>query len=233
MLGVGFSSCDKEEPLTVDVENTAGDLESQIGNLKNVSTLKISGPLNGDDIHYLRGILASESCKVSTLDLSDASIVEGGMPYCTTWTSISDTTTYHYTSKDEIGYLMFFNCTSLTEINLPSSLIEIGESAFYGCSSLAEINIPDSVTAMGISTFSHCRSLYTVAIGSGMKTIGNFAFIDCDRLHRVYCYATTPPSIGSDTFDKTNIVLYVPKGSLEAYKASSWGKRLTNIHEMN
>ena len=43
----------------------------------------------------------------------------------------------------------FEDCTALTKVTLPDTLVEIGNTAFYNCSSLTEITLPDSVKALG------------------------------------------------------------------------------------
>ena len=52
-----------------------------------------------------------------------------------------------------IGYLAFYECTSLESITIPDSVTSIGDSAFSGCTSLDSITIPDSVTRIGYSPF--------------------------------------------------------------------------------
>ncbi len=61
-----------------------------------------------------------------------------------------------------IGSSAFYDCTSLTTIEIPDSVTTIGSYAFYGCTSLTTIEIPDSVTTIGSSAFSGCTSLTTV-----------------------------------------------------------------------
>ena len=61
-----------------------------------------------------------------------------------------------------IGDSAFYNCSSLTTINLPSSLKSIGDSAFAGCSVLTEITIPENVTKIGASAFANCTKLSSV-----------------------------------------------------------------------
>ena len=63
-----------------------------------------------------------------------------------------------------IEYYAFRNCSSLTSINIPSSVTSIGGGAFYDCSSLTSINIPSSVTFIGVNAFSGCSSLTALTV---------------------------------------------------------------------
>ena len=58
----------------------------------------------------------------------------------------------------------FYNCSSLTRIEIPSGVTSIGGSAFRSCSSLTRIEIPSSVTSIGILAFENCRKLTAVYI---------------------------------------------------------------------
>lgn len=49
--------------------------------------------------------------------------------------------------------LTFSNCTSLSKILIPSSVIEIQNHAFDGCTSLTELYIPPSVKKTGLFSF--------------------------------------------------------------------------------
>ena len=94
----------------------------------------------------------------------------------------------------------FSGCSSLTSVNIPSSVTEIGESAFECCTSLTSVNIPSSVTEIGGSTFSGCSSLTSVNIPSSVTVIRNHAFSSCTSLTSV----NIPSSviyIGYNAFD--------------------------------
>ena len=66
-------------------------------------------------------------------------------------------------------------CTSLTSVNIPSSVIEIGESAFSGCSSLTNVSIPNKVTTIHNNAFSSC-DLREVVLPNTVTRIGQVAF---------------------------------------------------------
>ena len=84
-----------------------------------------------------------------------------------------------------IGSEAFYNCSSLTSVTIPNSVISIGDSAFYNCSSLASVTIPNSVTSIGYEVFYNCSSLTSVTIPNSVTSIGDYAFYDCSSLTSV------------------------------------------------
>ena len=98
-----------------------------------------------------------------------------------------------------IGDNAFQNCYSLTAINIPDGVTSIGNCAFWNCYSLTAINIPDGVTSIGDGTFWNCYSLTAINIPDGVTSIDSGAF--------AYCYSLTAinipdgvASIGDITF---------------------------------
>ena len=103
----------------------------------------------------------------------------------------------------EIQSEVFKYCTSLTSINIPSSVTDIGSNSFEGCFSLKSVNIPSSVT-----------------------WIGHNSFKDCNSLRSIYIYAKDTPDTQNDAFegcDSKNCTVYVPNGTYDAYLASEFG----------
>ena len=161
----------------------AGTLPNKIGSSKKnlVTNLKIIGEINGTDLRFIREMAGCDvegyrtSGNLSVLDLSEARFVAGGDSY------------YYscYTSNDILGQYAFENCSSLTSVNIPSSVTEIGRNAFGGCYSLASVKIPSSVTEIGVYAFTHCSSLTSVNIPSSVTEIGQYAFENCSSLSSV------------------------------------------------
>ena len=83
-----------------------------------------------------------------------------------------------------IGDSAFFDCRSLTSVNIPNSVTEIGEDAFFGCRGLTSVNIPNSVTKIGNSAFRGCRGLTFVNIPNSVTEIGEDTFFGCRGLTR-------------------------------------------------
>ena len=99
----------------------------------------------------------------------------------------------------------FWGCSSLTSINIPSSVTSIGKFAFSGCSSLTSINIPSSVTSIGEYAFNGCSSLTSINIPNSVTSIGGSAFSDCSAL-KVVLLQSDRIEFGSDVFRRnTNI----------------------------
>ena len=168
---------------------------------------------------------------------------------CTSLTSITIPS-----SVTSIGNSAFYSCSTLTSIDIPSSVTSIGNGAFSNCSSLTSIIIPsgvthitsdvfyesrnltsvtigDYVTYIGQYAFDSCTSLMSITIPSGVTLIDDAAFRYCSSLTNITVLATTPPTLGSQVFvDTNNCPIYVPSGSVNAYKsASGWSDYASRI----
>ena len=106
----------------------------------------------------------------------------------------------------------FKDCSGLTSVTIPNSVIYIGYSAFSGCSSLTSITIPDSVTSIANSTFSGCSGLLSVTIGNFVTSISQWAFADCSGLTSI-TIPNSVTSIGRQAFYRCSGLLSVTIGS--------------------
>ena len=160
-------------------------------------------------------------------------IEERAFSGCTALTSID-----FPSSVTTIGASAFSGCTALESVNLPANLQTIEDKTFSGCAAITNIDIPDNVTTIGASAFSGCTALTRLYIPESVSTI-EAAFTSCNNITEIYSNSTTPAIIRTNTFTGTvrsNATLYIPTGSLSAYKAAStrltWGK-FSNIVEMD
>ena len=128
----------------------------------------------------------------------------------------------------------FKNCSSLENIEIPSSVTSIGGAAFSGCRSLVSIEIPSSVTSIGGFAFQDCSLLETVTFeeGSQLTSIGNTAFVDCSQLASIEIPSSVT-SIGSSAFNRcsnlTSVTFADPNGWW--YASSSTATSGTSIIE--
>ena len=156
----------------------AGTMKKLLGSdYLNITSLKVIGPINGTDIYYLRKMF--NSGKLTTLDLSEARIVEGG-DYYYKWDNYTNEKLY--TSDNVIGDYMFAYCNNLQSICLPNTVNLIDVAAFDACSSLTSIIIPDNVTSIGNNAFRNCSSLTSVVTSNNLISIGEYAFQNCSAL---------------------------------------------------
>lgn len=137
---------------------------------------------------------------------------------------------------EEISANMMVNgCSSLSEINLPSTLKMIsGSGAFEGataltsiefpkdvafsdtitgvfedCTSLTSVSLPASVTKIPSHMFDGCTSLMSVTALSEIESIGDGAFRNCSSLTGID-FPGTLTSIGSSAFQGCASLVSVP-----------------------
>lgn len=130
-------------------------------------------------------------------------------------------------STDQWGDPQIFE---IKQINLPDGLTHIGTRAFHEAA-VTHIVIPNSVQTIGAKAFAS-TDLMDITIGEGCSRIGDEAFGSYD-IDRILCYAAIPPALGSYPFyysgNTPSFSVYVPKTSVDAYKAASGWKEYNII----
>lgn len=127
----------------------------------------------------------------------------------------------------------FYGAKGIVNVTLPSSLKVLGDQTFANCEGIVELTIPEGVVSLGSALFS-CKNITKLSLPSTLEKVTNSsAFYGLSKLTELTSNAVVPPvcksATGSDMTtlfssyaDKTT--LYVPKASVEDYKASPvWG----------
>lgn len=96
------------------------------------------------------------------------------------------------------------------------------------------LTIPEGITEIGWQAFLGCNRFDSISLPSTLKTIGNSAFYCYNdkpsTLSAVRCAAVEPPTCGDMVFgtrfngtdgNSRDIPLWVPKGSVQAYRANT------------
>ena len=209
---------------------TADDLvgASKIGSYAFYSCSRLTSVTIGNDITSI-GQSAFSGCSgltSVTIGNSVTSIGERAFYDCVSLTSVTLPNSTRGISANAFSY-----CTSLISVTIPYGVTSIGNYAFAQCNGLTSVTIPDSVTIIGDSAFSGCSGMTTTTIGNGVKSIGASAFISCTGLTSVTLTASNPPFLRDRAFDGTNnCPIYVPAGSVDAYKsATNWSALASRI----
>lgn len=195
MLCLGFSKVQADdsglitEQVKINVVK-AGTLCDRIkSDLKyKITSLKLSGELNIDDIQYIREMAGcyydTKGSKydghLEELDLKDASFVSSDH-------SIQVYGSYSYYdaySGDEksVGDYTFGYLPSLRKIILPDNVASIGNCAFRYCSNLISVKLPTGLTSIGSQAFEYCTGLTSLELPTGLTSIHTNAFCWCTNL---------------------------------------------------
>ena len=76
---------------------------------------------------------------------------------------------------------LFFGCTALADVRIPSDLAEIPSQAFSGCVSLEQVELPEGLTEIGDRAFLE-SGLTSVSLPAGLESLGGNAFENCPSL---------------------------------------------------
>ncbi len=201
------------EQKTVNL-TAAGQLSSQIvANEKySITELTVIGPLNGADLAFIRDMAGKDAEGENTegqlkiLDLSEATIVDGGIYY----TNMQ--TTKEYTADaNVIGDYMFCNL-NLTQVALPASTEKLGYRAFYNCPYLTTVTGTETVTNLSDAVFESCSVLDGVVLNAELTMIPNALFKRCSALNN-FAFPATITTIGEEAFYNCKLTsLNFPEG---------------------
>ena len=245
MSGVGLRSYAQNYQKNIYLA-TAGTLSDYISESEKymITELTLSGELNIRDFTLIRDMCGyyggkKTNGKLKVLDLSNVKIVGTDVFYYydTVIDKDGDEETIFMRGEDD-NLPEFKKCYMLEILTLPNSIKSI--SSFENCSALTSINIPSSVISLKDDTFKDCNNLENVIVtvkdyssfcnneiiggikkpvtlidneGNEIKnyvipdevtSIGNNAFNSCRGLE-VLTIGNKVTSIGDNAFDNTNI----------------------------
>ncbi len=131
---------------------------------------------------------------------------------------------------EDIDLGVFEHCSHLESAVILAPLTKIPGHLFYLCSALKSVQLPDGLKTIADNAFYECTSLESVTIPSTV-TVMDESFNECSGLQTITCKAVNPPTGHNRVFYNVpkDIPVYVPAGSVSAYRDhNKWGE-FTNI----
>ena len=221
MLCLGFSKvlADDSGLITEQVKINvveAGTLCDRIkSDLKyKITSLKLSGKLNIDDILYIREMAGcyydTKGSKydghLEDLDISDVTLIGTDKDvdvYFYTTTNGSTPTGGSFSADlrtpQTLGNGLFAYLPMLRSVILPKKVQAIGFETFLMCSQLTSVTLPSDLTAIWGYAFSGCTSLHSMQFPSSLTSINACAFQDCTSLVSLQ-FPSGLTSIGHNAF---------------------------------
>ncbi len=133
----------------------------------------------------------------------------------------------------EVPASFLYGCMKLKEVRNLVKVKKINDKAFSGCSSLEYIDLPEGLDSIKASAFNYCSGLKKFIFPSTVSFLGGQSCVGWKSIESIYCKALVPPECESP-FDRStyNAKLYVPKGSLQAYKTHPVWKNFNGFEEL-
>lgn len=172
------------------------DLSSNHFEMMQGSLFKNNKLLTSAKVNYATYAMFEGCSALKTLILNNDYINGSLCKGCISLTSVTSNTSFSYVGEEafynctslttinlrnvnEIWSRAFYNCTSLTSVDL-SSLVELQDSAFYN-TGLTEANLIN-VENISAYAFANNANLTKVTLGENLEFLGSYAFSGCSKL---------------------------------------------------
>ena len=153
-------------------------------------------------------------------DVDDSATKETTVTFTVTDNGSSDTPTVSLSDDEGVSGNVEIPET-VTHNGVEYKVTEISEGAFQNNTGLTDVSIPASITSIGANAFAGCTNLKSITVYN--TTPINLSAISARALTRTE---------SGDVFEGVNketCILYVPEGSVDAYKAAPVWKDFKNI----
>ena len=232
-----FNKCNAAESIVVHPDNPVFDSRDSCNAIILTATDElIFGGSNSTVPYGVKRIASSAFAGregLVSIDLPETVTFIGDSAFKGCHNLLSVTMTNSVTS---IGAAAFKECWNMKSIVLSDSITSIGNNTFFDCSALEYIHLPAGLRTISGSVFEYCVSLHEITLPAALEVIRDSVFNTAENLERIYIHATTPPELTDDVFSAVQYLaakLYVPEGTLRAYKRHPVWRNFRNIIEFD
>ena len=161
-----------------------------------ITALKVTGPLNSDDILVLNRMRQS----LAILDLGDTDLAE--LPEEAFYGKRTLQSVILPKALKKIGKRAFMDCRGLKgNLVLPLTITDIGDEAFKNCRGLTgELVLPPNITHISSGAFENCLGFTKLTLPPGVTVIGSGAFQGCNGFTGNLILPASVTSIESQAF---------------------------------
>ena len=112
-----------------------------------------------------------------------------------------------------IGNQAFSGCSGLISLSIPNSVTKIGGAAFFGCSGITSLVISNNISEINVNTFAGCSSLTSVVIPNKVTSLGDYVFENCTSLASVII-PNSVTNVGRSAFNSCSSLtsVVIPNG---------------------
>ncbi|MGE5394094.1 MAG: leucine-rich repeat protein, partial [Candidatus Saccharibacteria bacterium] len=137
----------------------------------------------------------------------------------------------------------YLEADPLTKVHITHRYQSIPDMAFYdktqwkGKTSLTRVIFPLQLEKIGNRTFADARGLTEITIPSSVRFLDHNSFNNCAYIKTIVSHMQAPPDSYDDgtafyNVDKAACTLFVPRGTIELYRAANLWKAFKNIVEL-
>lgn len=182
---------------TVSVSK-AGTLSTLIpaSEKNSVTSLTVSGTLNGNDVLYIREMAGQDvegnatNGTLTELNLEGVTLTDGGDAYYKdSWSSYYTATSYDVNDDEDEYYCTdlsyAFTGTNLTKVVWPSTMWEVGTDALSYCTGLTSFTLGASTNEIKSRAFYGCTGLAGIDLTEKILYVDDYAFAGCTSLKSI------------------------------------------------
>ena len=117
-----------------------------------------------------------------------------------------------------VGEQLYVNGELVENLMIPDGVVRVGDYSFAYYKSIKTVVVPDGVVSVGRCAF-YCPEMTKATVGKNVNTIGSSAF-SSEKLEEFICWNPVPPAGSGLMLGSYMGPVYVPAGSVDAYKNS-------------